>query len=155
MSLFTCIFYTTIRKQNSLEDFASGSICDYGYLNTGIHILRALTNSSWVQSTWESNYMDHWLGSLPGRVENCPERSDLITKPLQSTQCPYTQSSLELKAHSWANCSPDISKLKSLLSYPGWLDLTKSTTQGCFRVFPQWKFGKGSSTEEDLWADDS
>lgn len=155
MSFYSCIFYTTISKLSPLENFASGSSYDCAYLNTDIHIFRALVNSSQVQSTWKSNYMDRWWGSLPGRVENCPEKGDLIVKPLQSTQCPYTQPSLVLKAHAWANCSPDLSKLKSQLSYPRWLDLTKSVTQGYFTLLPWWNFGKGSSIEEDLWADDS
>jgi len=120
-------------KQNPLEYFTSGSIYDCGYLNTDICIFRALVNSSQVQSMWKSNYMDHWLGSLPGKVDNCPEKGDLITKPLQSAQCPYTHSSLMLKADSWANHSPDISKLESQLSYPRWLDVTKPVTQGYFK----------------------
>lgn len=59
MSLYSCIFYTTISKQSPLENFAPGSSYDCGYLNTDIHVFRALVNSSQVRSTWKSNYMDH------------------------------------------------------------------------------------------------
>lgn len=76
--------------------------------------------------------MDRWLGSLPDKADNCPEEGDLVIKLLQSTQDPYTLSSLVLKAHFWANDSKDMSKLKSQLFYPGLQDLTKSVIQGKF-----------------------
>lgn len=82
MSLYFFIFYPTISNQNLLGNFAPGNIYHCGYLNIDILVFGALMNSSQIQSTWKSNYMGHWLGSLPGKVENCLEKGDLITKPL-------------------------------------------------------------------------